>query len=135
MAEFDEKLNAILSDQEAMGQIMALARSLSGEKEPDPPPSEAAAPAKKQEASSGGSPDLSQLLGSVDPKLLQTGLHVLQEVQGKDDRNTQLLLALRPFLREERQAGLDRALQLSRMIRLVRAAIGAASGKGDEEDV
>lgn len=135
MAEFDEKLNAILGDQEAMGQIMALARSLSGEKETKSPPPETPAPPRQREPSSGGSLDLSQLLGSVDPKLLQAGLHVLQEVQGKDDRNTQLLLALRPFLREERQTGLDRALQLSRMIRLVRAAIGAASGKGDEEDV
>lgn len=30
MSEFDEKLGAILSDQNAMSQIMALAQSLSG---------------------------------------------------------------------------------------------------------
>ena len=31
MAEFEDKLNSILGNQEAMKQIMALARSLSGE--------------------------------------------------------------------------------------------------------
>ena len=31
MAEFDEKLNAILGNQEAMAQIMSLARSLSAD--------------------------------------------------------------------------------------------------------
>ena len=30
MAEFEEKLNSILGDQNAMSQIMALAQSLSG---------------------------------------------------------------------------------------------------------
>ena len=41
MAELEEKLNAILGNQEAMGQIMALARSLSGDRRgdsrPEPP--------------------------------------------------------------------------------------------------
>ena len=32
MGEWEEKLNSILENQDAMGQIMALARSLSGEK-------------------------------------------------------------------------------------------------------
>ena len=34
MAEFEEKLNSILGNEKAMGQIMALARSLSGENGP-----------------------------------------------------------------------------------------------------
>ena len=33
MSEFDDKLSAILGNQEAMGQIMALAQSLSGGKQ------------------------------------------------------------------------------------------------------
>ncbi len=31
MAEFEEKLNAILSDPKAMGQIMSIARALGGD--------------------------------------------------------------------------------------------------------
>lgn len=127
MAEFEEKLNAILGDPQAMGQIMALAQSLSGQPEQDAP---APPPSKPDPA-----PDVARLLGSVDPKLLQMGMKIFQDVQGKDDRNSQLLLALRPFLKEERQAALDRALQLSRVIRLIRAALNAAGGKGDEADV
>ena len=34
MAGFEEQLNSILGNQEAMSQIMALARSLSGEQPP-----------------------------------------------------------------------------------------------------
>ena len=52
MAEFEEKLNSILGNQEAMAQIMSLARSLSGEKQqpreepeaPPPPPPEETCP-------------------------------------------------------------------------------------------
>ena len=38
MAEFDEKLNSILSDPGAMAQIMQLAQSLSGPQQPSSPP-------------------------------------------------------------------------------------------------
>ena len=39
MTDFDEKLNSLLSDPDAMGQIMQLARSLgSGFDEAPPPP-------------------------------------------------------------------------------------------------
>ena len=43
MAEFEDKLNSILGNQAAMNQIMALARSLSGEQpagEASPAPEE-----------------------------------------------------------------------------------------------
>ena len=47
MAEFDEKLNSILSNPDAMSQIMQLAQSLGGggESQPSAPPSQQAAPA------------------------------------------------------------------------------------------
>ena len=38
MAEFDEKLNSILSNPDAMSQIMQLAQSLSGGSGPASPP-------------------------------------------------------------------------------------------------
>jgi len=134
MAEFEDKLNAILGDQAAMGQIMALARSLSGEQEPQKRDGEetdvsAAAPAASQAS------DLSALLGQIDPRMLQTGMQILQQVQGDEDRNTALLNALRPFLREERRARLDRAIQIARMTKLVRAAIEAFGGKEGAQGV
>lgn len=128
MAEFEEKLNSILGNQEAMGQIMALARSLSGDQQPAPPP-EAAGEA---ECPADAPPDLSALLGQVDPKMLQMGMEVLRQVQSTEDRNAALLNALRPFLREDRQSRLDRALRIARMAKLIRAAMGTLGGKEEE---
>ena len=132
MAEFEEKLNSILGNQEAMAQIMSLARSLSGEKQqpreepkapPPPPPEE-----RRKEA--GG--DLSALLGDLDPAMLRMGMQMVQGLQQDDGRTAALLAALRPFLREEKRARLDRALQIARMTRLIRAALGAAGGRGED---
>lgn len=135
MAGFEEQLNSILGNQEAMNQIMSLARSLSGEQ----PPKEAV-PALESPAEGETtyvpvgetSPDLSAMLGKLDPKLIQVGLDVIRQVQNTEDRNAALLNALRPFLREERQARLDRALQIARMARLVRVALGSLGGKEGE---
>ena len=141
MAEFEEQLNAILGNQEAMGQIMALARSLSGEAPapeaqpaggtPEQPGEEAYVPVTSQPQV----PDLSALLGELDPKMLQMGMRVLREVQSTEDRSTALLNALRPFLREERRARLDRAIQIARISRMLRAAMGALGEKEGERDV
>ena len=75
MAELEEKLNAILGNPDAMGQIMALARSLNGggdspaeQSAPPPEPGESPPPPP---VSQTGPPDLSALLGEMDPRLMQ----------------------------------------------------------------
>ena len=138
MAEFEEQLNAILGNQEAMGQIMALARSLSGgPAAPEPAQGETPETAEAAEGyvpalSSPQTPDLSALLGELDPRMLQMGMKVLREIQTTPDRSTALLNALRPFLREERQARLDKAIQIARVSRMVRAALEVFGGKEGE---
>lgn len=124
MAEFEDKLNSILGNQEAMSQIMALARSLSGEQPAgETPPEE---PEGGEELTAPPpAPDLSALMGQLDPKMLQAGMEVLRQVQGTEDRSAALLNALRPFVREERQARLDKALRIARVSRLIRAVMGA----------
>ncbi len=97
-------------------------RGPGAESQPDPAPS-------------GEAPDLSALLGELDPAALQMGMRVVRELQGGDDRNAALLRALRPFLREERRARLDKALQIARMTRMIRVALGAAGGREGEERV
>lgn len=137
MAEFEDKLNSILGNQAAMNQIMALARSLSGEQQGTPPaledpaeetgePTYVPAPEETEQ------PDLSAMLGQIDPKMLQAGMEIIRQVQSTEDRNAALLSALRPFLREEKQARLDRAMQIARMTKLIRAALGALGGKEGE---
>lgn len=114
MAEFDEQLNNILSNPNAMSQIMQLAQSLSGGQErptaPPPPP----------QAKQSSSPDLlSSLTGGIDPKLMARLLPLIQELGSQQDSNARALLyALRPYLKEERQEKVERALQLARLFHL-----------------
>ena len=140
MAGFEEQLNSILGNQEAMSQIMALARSLSGEQ---PPPAEtdgqAVPPAEEGDtayvpvaAEPASAPDLSAMLGQMDPKMLRLGMEVMRQIQSTSDRNAALLNALRPFLREERQARLDRAMQIARMARAIRVSLSVLGGKEGE---
>lgn len=141
MAEFEEKLNSLLSNPDAMAQIMQMAQSLSGgggQTQPSPPP---APPQQPQQSPPQASPvpaaprpapgpqappaggdllsSLSGLAGNIDPKLLMKLLPLIQELSGQQDSNArQLLYALRPYLKPERQEKVERALQLARLFHL-----------------
>lgn len=130
MAEFDDKLNELLSNPDSMAQIMRLAQSLSGETggggDPEPPQS----PSQTRQASqdrhhqgpppeNGGGDLLSGLTGGLDPKLLMRLLPLIQELGGQQDSNARALVyALRPYLKPERQEKVERALQLARLFHL-----------------
>ena len=124
MSDFEEKLNAILSNPESMGQIMNLAQSLnlggggepSGEGGPAAPQPEA-----PPENASSGIPDglsgLGRLLGQIDPKLIGRLLPLAGELAGGgNDERMQLLYALRPFLKPERRDKVERAAKTARLI-------------------
>ena len=114
MAEFEDQLGSLLSNPEAMAQIMQLAQSLS-EAAPPPPPAPPVPPS--QPAFSGDL--LSSLTGGIDPALLMKLLPLVQELGGGQDSNArQLLYALRPYLKQERQEKVERALQLARLFRV-----------------
>lgn len=138
MAGFEDQLNSILGNQAAMNQIMALARSLSGEQSAPPPQEDPPALEQVREATytpaaeEPAAPDLSALLGQIDPGMIQMGMDVFRQVQSAEDRNAALLNALRPFLKEDRQARLDRALRIARTAKLVRAALGVLGRKEGE---
>ena len=141
--EFSDKLNSILGNPEAMGQILSLAQSLSGGQEKDESTeqsgeAESNQPQGEVPSSAGQMPDLSGLLqlfqgkpdgdnplaamDSIDPKLLQLGARLLAELNQTDDRRTALLVALRPFVKPERYAKVDRAIQIARLSRVIRTA-------------
>jgi hypothetical protein len=124
VSDFEEKLNAILSNPESMGQIMNLAQSLnlggggepSGEGGPAAPQPEA-----PPENASSGIPDglsgLGSLLGQIDPKLIGRLLPLAGELAGGgNDERMQLLYALRPFLKPERRDKVERAAKTARLI-------------------
>ncbi|WP_209343007.1 hypothetical protein [Flavonifractor sp. AGMB03687] len=135
MAQWEEQLNQILGDPQAMGQIMSLAQSLSGkqeERQEEPPDqaegSEAAPPPVEEEPS-----PLSALAG-LDPKLLQMGMGLLSEYSAQDDKKTALLAALKPFLKPERQEKMDQAVRIARLTRVIRTALKMFRDRGEEED-
>lgn len=117
MDDFEEKLNSILASPETMGQIMALADSLTGQSEeasstppsvPVSPPVSAANPLA--------------MLQNLDPAMLRTVGSLFQEYNRADDEKTALLQALHPFLREERWTKVEKAIQITRLSRVIRAA-------------
>lgn len=123
MGELDEKLNAILGDPDAMGQIMALARSLGGEGQQENTPREVESEVQQE--------DLGSVLGSMDPRMLQLGMQAIRTFQQGDDKRTALLSALRPFLKETRQDTLERAIRLTKMSRVIRLVTNAVrEGEG-----
>lgn len=146
MDDFEEKLNSILSSPEAMGQIMALADSLTGQA--DPGTGDAAPPSTQPPVPSGGGsgtglPDLSGLasafsggsnplamLQNLDPSMLQTIGALFQEYNRSDDEKAALLHALQPFLRPERWAKVEKAIQITRLSRVIRAAMQLFREKG-----
>lgn len=135
MAQWEEQLNQILGDPQAMGQIMSLAQSLSGKQEEhqeepsdQAEESEAAPPPAEEEPS-----PLSALAG-LDPKLLQMGMGLLSEYSAQDDKKTALLAALKPFLKPERQEKMDQAVRIARLTRVIRTALKMFRDRGEEED-
>lgn len=127
MAEFDEKLNSILANPDAMAQIMQLAQSLSGDSQgpaiPQPPPTPAPPqqppPRPPAQPPQNGGDLLSSLAGGMDPTLLMKLMPLIQELGSQSDSNArQLLYALRPYLKPERQEKVERALQLARLFHL-----------------
>lgn len=118
MSEWEDKLNTLLSDPNAMAQVMQMAQSLSQQMG-----------ASGSTASSSGDPtaaadvpppqELSSLLGGVDPALIQRLLPLLSQINRIESSETSaFLLALRPFLKPERRDKVERAVQLARLIHL-----------------
>ena len=127
MAEFDDKLNSILSDPDAMAKIAQLAQSLSGgggESASSPPP-----PNTSQSRAESAHPPSGGLFGGLDSELLAKFLPLLRELNSSQDSNArQLLYALRPYLKAERQAKVERALLLARLFRIGRHFLTGREG-------
>lgn len=128
MSDFEEKLNAILSNPDAMAQVMNLAQSLNldGPSSGDSP-GEDDSDDGGQTADSGSAAGINDLLGQIDPQLIQRFLPLIGELRGgeEQDRRLQLLSALRPFLKPERQAKVERAIKAARLLHLGKKFLSA----------
>ena len=104
MAEFEDKLNSILSNPELMGQIMSMAGSLNQPPAPPPPPP-AAAPAMP-----------------FDPGAMAGMMQMLQATQ-LEPRQRNLIQALRGFVPDDRLVRLEKAMQASLIAKFASAAM------------
>ena len=114
MSELEDKLNSLLSNQDAMAQVMQLAQSLSqsgaggaadsGSAASPPPPQSGAAAGNAMPSAGDLNAMLSQLTGGLDPALLSRLLPVLSQMNRNESSETSALLyALQPFLRDKRR--------------------------------
>lgn len=110
MSELEDKLNSLLSDPAGMAQVMQLAQQLSssmGQSAPQPPPE----PEKPANSGNWGA-----LLGGIDAKTISKFLPMLQALSADQSNSMQLLNALKPYLKEEKQSKVERAARLARLI-------------------
>lgn len=127
MGEWEEKLNQILSSPQAMEQIISLANSIAGpaaSSKTDPSGEDASAP-------SGAAGGLDALLSGLDGAAIGHVMELFSVYQQQGDEKTQLLAALKPFLQPERQARLEQALRITRISRVIRAALAMTKGAED----
>lgn len=121
MADWQEQLNTILSDPDAMAQIASIAQSLGGGTAPE----ESGAPPPPPPPGM----DAAQLLGSLDPELLRRLGPLLRELNRPESSEaTALLMALRPFLSRKRRDKVERAAQLARLIHLGKTFLTSEGG-------
>ena len=106
MDDITEKLNSLLSDSESVRQLSELAEMMNSKS--DKKNDETSAPKTDTE----DIPDIGKLIEL-------TG--VISSASG-DDKNTELLLALRPHLSEERQKKLDKAVRMLKIMTILSAA-------------
>ena len=142
MSEFEEKLNAILSNPDAMAQVASLAQSLGGGSASggdtgrggetahgeEPAPSGDGDRAGPRDPSGSPLPDmegLSSLLGQIDPAMIRRLLPLAGELNRPENtQRQQLLYALRPYLKESRREKVDQALQVARVLHLGKKFLG-----------
>ena len=103
MAEFEDKLNSILSNPELMGQIMSMAGSLNQPPAPPPPPPPQA-----------GLP--------FDPGAMAGMMQMLKATQ-LEPKQRNLIQALRGFVPDDRLVRLEKAMQASLIAKFASAAM------------
>ncbi|MBQ4613079.1 MAG: hypothetical protein IJB26_06020 [Clostridia bacterium] len=117
MDDLNEKISRLLADPNSMAKIQAAMATLGGSPSEqtsdtvaDSPPSPPPVPTAPPPNLSGGSlPDLSML----------TRLMPLMSAFGREDDDTRLLQALRPYLHGDRSERLDETMKLLRLTKLL----------------
>lgn len=114
MSELQDKLNSLLSDPAGMAQVVQLAQQLSSTMEPSAAPTpQSGAPTPPP---SPNPPPSTALPGGIDLGTVSRFLPMVQALSSDQSHSMQLLNALRPYLKEEKQGKVERAARLARLI-------------------
>ena len=114
MSELQDKLKSLLSDPAGMAQVVQLAQQLSSTMEPSAAPTpQSGAPTPPP---SPNPPPSTALPGGIDLGTVSRFLPILQALSSDQSHSMQLLNALRPYLKEEKQGKVERAARLARLI-------------------
>ncbi len=75
---------------------------------------------------------ITSMSSGIDPKMLQMLMKGMQELDNKEsDQVHALIHALQPFLKDERKAKLDKAMQIAKLSRVARMFFKGMSGGDD----
>lgn len=97
-----EKIGKLLSDEESMKQLSELAQLLMNNNSDENVPEEK----NCENGENVNMPDISKILQLTE----------LMGTFSQSDRNTELLLALKPHLKEERQQRVDKAVKMLKLL-------------------
>lgn len=113
MGDFEDKLESILNNPQAMSQIMSLAQSFGGSNQKQD--------SSPEQESASASPNNSDF--PLDGRLLSMITTLFNQYNSNDDQRIALLNSLRPFVKEHRYAKLDKAIQIAKLSRMARVAL------------
>ena len=105
MDDLMSKLKSVLSDEESMKQVRELADMLSG------------GSTEQKAGNTSDAPPQSPQAPAIDPMMLMKIQSIMAQAS-KPDKNIDLLLALRPLLKDENKQKLDRIVKLFRLVSL-----------------
>ena len=120
MDELERALRAVLDDPAQLQELRELAGSM-GFSVPQTQPEGAPAP-KSPEPAPAPEPEPAQAVFQQQP-LPEPAAAMLRQAGKTDKKQEALLLALKPFLRKERQEKIDRALHAARLASLASLAL------------
>lgn len=153
MADLDERLNQLISDQENMNKVLEMAKAILAQRDSaSPEPAKEVPPVPPQQPAPS-SPDLASLLASMMTDSSKTaqapeqasevpsqaapaqGLNalaailpqLLQAMSGEGNliksERVNLLKAMRPYLKEQRWSSIDRALKMANVTKAATSAM------------
>ena len=112
-SDLNAMLQSVLSDPEQMAKITQMAQGLMGG---------GGSGSEKREATAGPFSEGESKLLSALGKTLGGGEN------GGRSRSTALLMAMRPYMKPEKQEKLDRALKMTQMVRIAQAVMREVGG-------